>query len=80
MSGDEALWENTRQWLKLLPESMVPRLFKMIRQHCPSKLPDELIKTVSFATCDLTEFLGIYPLRSISYVVLLFHSAPSSQA
>lgn len=48
MSGDASLWENTRQWLQLLPEAMVPRLFNMLRNTCPTKLSDELIEAVGF--------------------------------
>lgn len=45
LSGEDH-WESTREWLKLLPETIIPRLFSMLKRAHPNLLSHAVITTV----------------------------------
>lgn len=43
---ENGTWEATRRWLKLLPDTLVPRLFTMLRDMSPGLLNSAFISAV----------------------------------
>lgn len=46
LSRSERTWELIRQWLKVLPDSLVPKIFAMLRTSCPTILSEPFIVAV----------------------------------
>jgi hypothetical protein len=46
LSSDESVWEAIREWLKIIPDAMVPKLFAMLRSSCPTILSHGFIIAV----------------------------------
>ncbi|KAH7915367.1 RNI-like protein [Hygrophoropsis aurantiaca] len=55
-------WEHTRSWLKLLPDSIITRVFAMLRSSCPTILGHAFITAYFFRGSSITltsELLGV---------------------
>lgn len=48
LSENEQIWDRSKHYLKRLPDSLVPRLFSMLRSSCPTLLSHGLIVLVGF--------------------------------
>lgn len=46
LRGNETLWQNTVQYLQILPDTLVAKVFAMVASSCPTYLPHEVIVTV----------------------------------
>jgi hypothetical protein len=71
LSRSESTWEPTRQWLKVLPDSLVPKIFAMLRASCPTILSEPFIVAVryfrSFLLCK-ADYLLVFSSRTFSNV------------
>ena len=43
---ENGTWDATRRWLKLVPDTLVPRLFTMLRESSPGLLNNAFISAV----------------------------------
>jgi hypothetical protein len=46
LSSDPTIWDPTREWLKLIPDAVIPKLFAMLRTSCPNILSHAFITVV----------------------------------
>lgn len=46
LSSDPRMWDPTREWLKLIPDALINKLFAMLRASCPNILSHGFIIAV----------------------------------
>lgn len=48
-------WEDYKEWLAAIPDSMIPKIFNMLRSTWPNLLSQDLVKDVCIMLCIMVE-------------------------
>ncbi|KAF8844096.1 RNI-like protein [Paxillus ammoniavirescens] len=66
LSQNEEIWHYTKRWLRLLPDTLVPKLFSMLRSACPTVLSHGFIVSVGLHILLSSSFKKTKPLTITS--------------